>query len=186
MTFSVDTQGCLRPAKQCPSPNFNARPEHGQIDLLVIHNISLPPGQFGGNEIEAFFQNQLDSTQHPYFETINGLEVSAHLLIRRNGDVVQFVPFNQRAWHAGVSEFCGRTACNDFSIGIELEGTDSLAYTDIQYEVLSQVTQALQNAYPALKDFANIMGHCDIAPERKTDPGDAFDWQKYKQMTETL
>lgn len=186
MSFSVDTQGCLRPAKQCPSPNFNERPADGPIELLVIHSISLPPGQFGGDEVEAFFQNKLDASQHPYFEEIQGLEVSAHLLIRRTGEVVQFVPFHQRAWHAGVSEYCGRQSCNDFSIGIELEGTETLAFTERQYQVLAQVTQALQKAYPALNDFAKIVAHSDIAPGRKTDPGEHFDWQKYKTLLETV
>lgn len=186
MSFSVDTQGCLRPAKQCPSPNCDERPADGAIELLVIHSISLPPGQLGGDEIEAFFQNKLDCSQHPFFAQIKGLKVSAHLLIRRDGEVVQFVPFCQRAWHAGVSEFRGRSSCNDFSIGIELEGTETSGFTEAQYQALSQVTKALQKTYPALNDFANIVAHSDIAPGRKTDPGEYFDWQIYKTRVETL
>lgn len=168
---------CLPQARQCPSPNFNARPE-GEISLLVIHNISLPPAEFGGPWIEQLFQNQLDADAHPYFRTIATLRVSAHLLIRRDGELVQFVPFNQRAWHAGVSSWQGRENCNDFSIGIELEGTDDQPYTDAQYQQLVDVTLSLMQAYPALTP-ARICGHCDIAPTRKTDPGTAFDWSTF-------
>lgn len=171
----------LSGARRCVSPNFNARPPGVAISLLVIHNISLPPGQFGGAEVEAFFCNQLDSGAHPYFEGLAGVEVSAHLFVRRTGELVQFVPLNQRAWHAGVSCFEGRTNCNDFSVGIELEGTDHLAYTQAQYDVLSVVTRQLLSLYPALTP-ARIVGHSDIAPGRKTDPGPAFDWHYYRSL----
>jgi len=149
--------------------------------MLVVHNISLPPEQFGGSYIEDFFCNKLDCTIHPYFETIKGLQVSAHLLIRRDGSVVQFVPFDKRAWHAGRSEFKGQTECNDFSIGIELEGSDHINYDKRQYEVLAQVTELLLHTYPAMTS-ERIVGHCDIAPGRKTDPGASFDWPKYKNL----
>lgn len=167
----------IRGARFLPSPNCNERPE-GEISLLVIHNISLPPGQFGGGHIEALFTNRLDWDAHPFFNEIRGLEVSAHLLIDRTGNLTQFVPFDRRAWHAGRSCFQGREACNDFSIGIELEGTDELPYTDFQYERLIQVTRALLNTYPDLTR-ERIVGHCQIAPERKTDPGPAFDWPRF-------
>lgn len=167
----------IRGARFLPSPNCNERPE-GEISLLVIHNISLPPGQFGGGQIEALFTNRLDWDAHPFFNEIRGLEVSAHLLIDRAGKLTQFVPFDRRAWHAGRSCFQGREACNDFSIGIELEGTDDLPYTDFQYERLIQVTRALLNTYPDLTR-ERIVGHCQIAPERKTDPGPAFDWPRF-------
>lgn len=162
-----------------PSPNFNARPQ-GEISLLVIHNISLPPGEFGGPYIEDLFLNRLDPQAHPYFQEIAGLHVSAHLLIRREGSVVQFVPFDQRAWHAGQSSFQGREQCNDFSIGIELEGCDDQAYTARQYQQLQIITQALMDSYPELNP-QRITGHSDIAPGRKTDPGPAFDWDRYLQ-----
>jgi len=143
--------------------------------MIVIHGISLPPGEFGGPEIEALFTNQLDWGAHPYFAEIRGLEVSAHLLIRRDGSVVQFVPFSQRAWHAGESCFRGQQRCNDFSIGIELEGEDETPYEDSQYAALQGVVNALCEAYPDISP-REIAGHCDIAPGRKSDPGPAFDW----------
>jgi len=167
----------IRGARFLPSPNCNERPE-GEISLLVIHNISLPPGQFGGGQIESLFCNRLDWDAHPFFTEIRGLEVSAHLLIDRAGTLTQFVPFDRRAWHAGRSCFQGREACNDFSIGIELEGTDELPYTERQYERLIQVTRALLNTYPDLTP-ERIVGHCQIAPGRKTDPGPAFDWARF-------
>lgn len=163
-----------------PSPNFNQRPDPEDVDLLVIHNISLPPGQFGGDSIERFFTNCLDHSLHPFFKEIEGVEVSAHLLVRRDGSVIQFVPLNRRAWHAGRSQFEGRENCNDFSIGIELEGTDICPYTDEQYAVLAKLTADIQQLYPKITDD-RIKGHCDIAPERKTDPGEAFDWECYRQ-----
>lgn len=172
--------GWLDQARRVPSPNFNQRPSGQAIDLLVIHNISLPPGQFGTGCVEDFFCNQLDHSAHPFFEEIKSLQVSAHLLIERSGDVVQFVSFDDRAWHAGQSCFQGREDCNDFSIGIELEGTDDTPYTDEQYLHLAAITRALQKTYPAIA-LDNIQGHADIAPGRKTDPGPAFDWARYRQ-----
>lgn len=170
----------LPDVKRVISPNMNDRSVPVDISLLVIHNISLPPGEFGGNAIEDFFCNRLDCTQHPFFESIQALKVSAHVLIKRNGDIVQFVPFTQRAWHAGVSVFEGRENCNDYSIGIELEGTDDIAYELPQYEALVRVTLDLMKAYPRITP-ERIVGHNVIAPERKTDPGDSFDWLYYKQ-----
>ncbi|WP_027856149.1 1,6-anhydro-N-acetylmuramyl-L-alanine amidase AmpD [Marinobacterium jannaschii] len=171
--------GWVRGARCCESPNFNQRPLQGDISLLVIHNISLPPGQFAGDDVERFFCNQLDFDSHPFYQEIRGVEVSAHLFIRRDGELVQFVSLDNRAWHAGMSEFEGRDQCNDFSIGIELEGTDSQSYTDQQYQVLSVLTQAIQHAYPEIS-AERITGHSDIAPGRKTDPGEAFDWLRYR------
>jgi len=167
--------GLLRPATQCPSPNQDERPELAQPELVILHGISLPPGEYGGPHIEAFFTNQLDCSAHPYFKQIEGLKVSAHLLIRRDGEVIQFVPFQRRAWHAGDSRFRGRSCCNDCSIGIELEGVDDAAYSDAQYQQLVMVIESIMNAYPAIT-IRSIAGHCDVAPGRKTDPGPAFDW----------
>ncbi len=143
--------------------------------MLVLHGISLPPGRFGGPEIESLFTNTLDWNAHPYFEEIRGLEVSAHLLVRRDGELVQFVPLNKRAWHAGESHFHGQRRCNDFSIGIEIEGEDETPYDDRQYAVLGTLIPALRAAYPAISN-RDLAGHCDVAPGRKTDPGPAFDW----------
>ena len=167
--------GLLRPAMQCPSPNQDERPEDGEPELVVIHGISLPPGEFGGPYIEALFTNCLDPDAHPYFREIEGMRVSTHLLIRRDGEVIQFVPFGRRAWHAGDSCFRGRRTCNDFSIGIELEGTDESAYTDAQYATLAPVLDAIISTYPKIT-ARRIAGHCDVSPGRKTDPGPAFDW----------
>ena len=177
----ISPDGWLSRAIHCPSPNFNQRPLAGDIDLLVIHNISLPPGQFGSGYVQAFFSNRLDINQHPYFQTIADLKVSAHLLIERDGTITQFVAFSQRAWHAGASSFRGRDNCNDNSIGIELEGCDDIAYTDEQYETLVSVTRELFNTYPAMSRD-RVVGHSDIAPGRKTDPGPSFDWARYRQM----
>lgn len=167
--------GEVRPARQCPSPNQDERPAGITPELIVLHGISLPPGEFGGGEIEDLFCNRLDWDAHPYFDEIRGLTVSAHALIRRDGELVQFVPFHRRAWHAGASNFRGRNTCNDFSIGIELEGTDDGAYTEEQYQNLAALLRALLQAYPTLC-ARRIAGHCDIAPGRKSDPGPAFDW----------
>ena len=175
----LEDDGWLTTARRVISSNCNNRPANSEISLLVIHNISLPPGSFGGPHIEDFFCNKLDSNQHPYFAEIDEMEVSAHLLIDRHGKVVQFVALNQRAWHAGTSSFEGRDDCNDYSIGIELEGVDDAPYTDAQYQSLAQVTQLLMATYPNLTK-ARIVGHCDISPGRKTDPGTAFDWQRYR------
>ncbi|MEP4147338.1 MAG: 1,6-anhydro-N-acetylmuramyl-L-alanine amidase AmpD [Halioglobus sp.] len=172
--------GWLAEARRVPSDNFEPRPVGSQPELLVIHNISLPPGQFGGDCIERFFSNCLDWDAHPFFDEIRDVKVSSHLLIQRAGEVVQFVSFDDRAWHAGVSHYQGRDNCNDFSIGIELEGTDELPYTGQQYDTLQRVSLALFEAYPALS-AQRVAGHCDIAPGRKTDPGPAFDWQRYLQ-----
>ena len=163
-------------AQRCPSPNYNQRPDD-EVSLLVVHNISLPPQQYGGGYVEDFFCNQLDTSAHPYFEEIADLKVSSHLFIRRDGRIVQFVPFNLRAWHAGLSCYSGRENCNDFSIGIELEGCDNEAYETLQYDALAKVTQALMSAYPSITN-TRITGHEVIAPRRKTDPGPAFKWQR--------
>jgi AmpD protein len=172
--------GQLIGARQVPSPNYNQRPEQTEIQLVVVHNISLPPSQFGGGYIEQFFQNQLDGSKHPYFQTIKGMQVSAHLLILRSGEVLQFVNFNDRAWHAGRSSYLAKKECNDYSIGIELEGSDDLPFDETQYTVLAQVTAALQAAYP--KILQHLAGHSDIAPGRKTDPGPFFDWVKFRTL----
>lgn len=157
------------------SPNYDSRPAGTAADLIVVHGISLPPGEFGGPWIDRLFTNTLPVAAHPYFAEIAGGRVSAHLCIRRDGAVTQYVGFNHRAWHAGVSCYEGREACNDFSIGIELEGTDTVAYDSRQYAALAEVVAALCRAYPSL-DPARLAGHSDIAPGRKTDPGTAFDW----------
>ena len=163
-----------------PSPNFNARPDGVRPNMLVIHNISLPPKEYGGGYIERFFQNVLPIDAHPYFSEIADLQVSSHFLIRRDGSLVQFVSCADRAWHAGVSCFGSEENCNDFSIGVELEGCDDEAYEDAQYQSLAELSRELLMRYPDItKD--RIVGHNDIAPGRKTDPGPAFDWQRYKR-----
>lgn len=167
--------GLIRPATQCPSPNQDERPDGSEPELVIIHGISLPPGEFGGPYIESLFTNCLDCTAHPYFREIEGMQVSSHLLVRRDGELIQFVPFERRAWHAGLSQFRGRSCCNDYSIGIELEGTDETPYTDEQYNQLVAVIQAIIATYPKVS-ARRIAGHCDVAPGRKTDPGPAFDW----------
>lgn len=170
----------LDAVKHTPSPNFDARPTDCSINLLVIHNISLPPGVFEGDDVEAFFLNQLHHSKHPFFEEIRELKVSSHLFIRRDGSAQQFVDLDNRAWHAGQSTWQGKERCNDFSIGIELEGTDDQTFTDAQYKTLIQLTLQIQQQYP---DITNdrIVGHSDIAPDRKTDPGPHFDWSRYRQ-----
>ena len=182
-SFQVQA-GQLLGARQIPPPNFNARPADTEIQLIVIHNISLPPSQFGGGYIEQFFQNQLDWSVHPYFQTIQGMQVSAHLLILRSGEVLQFVNFNDRAWHAGRSSYLAKKECNDYSIGIELEGSDDLPFEDAQYETLVHVTACLQQAYPQIQQ--HLAGHSDIAPGRKTDPGAFFDWLDYRNRLQQL
>ena len=167
--------GLIRQARQVPSSNCDARPDDCEPDLIVLHGISLPPGEFGGPEIEALFTNCLDWDAHPYFDEIRGFEVSAHLLIRRDGELIQFVPFTQRAWHAGESTFRGRSRCNDFSIGIELEGEDETPYDERQYDELIDVVRALISAYPCVTS-RELVAHSDVAAGRKTDPGPAFDW----------
>lgn len=178
--FCVDQDGWLTPARHCLSPNHNSRDPDIDISLLVIHNISLPPGEFGTGCVEDFFCNRLDCSRHEFFEEIQDLRVSAHFLIERTGQVVQFVPTIARAWHAGVSSFEGREACNDFSIGIELEGTDDQPYTDQQYTALNAVTEALMQRHGQITP-ERITGHSDIAPDRKTDPGPSFEWERYRQ-----
>ncbi|MDP3842418.1 MAG: 1,6-anhydro-N-acetylmuramyl-L-alanine amidase AmpD [Oxalobacteraceae bacterium] len=175
--FEVAADGWCRQALRIVSPNCDARPPGTEIDLLVIHNISLPPGQFGGERICELFTNQLDCDAHPYFEQLRALRVSAHFLIRRDGAVVQFVSVNDRAWHAGMSSFGARQQCNDFSIGIELEGTDFEPYAEPQYLALAGLTRALQARYR----LTDVAGHAHIAAGRKTDPGPFFDWRHYRQ-----
>ena len=172
------TNGWLDQAKKVPSPNFNLRPASTTVNLLVIHNISLPPEEFGTPYIELFFRNILPHDAHPYFDHLKGVEVSSHFLIKRTGEIVQFVSCDDRAWHAGESEFCGEHNCNDFSIGIELEGTDTSPYTAQQYQTLGEITSTIQATYPAISKN-RITGHQDISPSRKTDPGQSFDWQRY-------
>jgi len=176
-------QGLLVEARQQPSPNCDERPD--DVSLLIVHGISLPPGEFGGPWIDALFTNTLNPEAHEYFAKIQHLRVSSHILIRRDGELVQYVPFDKRAWHAGESTFKERSCCNDFSIGIELEGTDDKAYTDSQYQQLAMVIAELQAIYPAISR-ENIVGHCDVAPGRKTDPGAAFDWSRLQQDLSTL
>lgn len=172
--LTISPQGWVEEAKHIPSPNADARTDGQTIDLVVIHNISLPPGSFGGNGVIDLFTNQLDPTAHPYYATIHTLKVSAHFLIRRDGTLIQFVACGQRAWHAGVSSWQGRERCNDFSIGIELEGDDFTPFEDAQYVTLNRLLSALRQHYP----ITGITGHADIAPGRKTDPGPHFDWAR--------
>lgn len=180
----IDAEGWLARTRRVPSPNCDARPDARDISLLVIHGISLPPGRFGGDAIERLFTNTIDPQAHPYFAQIAALYVSAHLLIDRRGRITQFVPFTQRAWHAGVSSFEGRERCNDFSIGIELEGTDTRAYTQRQYARLAYCVRVIRAHYPRITP-ARIVGHSDIAPGRKTDPGPAFDWAQLWALLES-
>lgn len=175
---ALDGEGRLRRALQIPSPNCDARPAGAGISLIVVHSISLPPGEFGGAAVIDFFLNRLDHGAHPYFEHIRGLEVSAHFFIRRSGQLIQFVPCAQRAWHAGRSQWRGRERCNDFSIGVELEGIDTGTFSDSQYAELGRLVPELQSAYP----IQDIVGHSDIAPGRKTDPGTGFDWARLRQL----
>lgn len=173
--------GWLQDVTQVISPHFDSRPKPAEVSLLVIHNISLPPGQFGDGYVQPFFQGKLDPTIDPFFEKIAELRVSAHCLIERTGEITQFVSFGDRAWHAGVSSFQGMTRCNDFSIGIELEGTDGMPYTSAQYQNLIEITKSLMVQYPGIT-MGRIVGHNDIAPGRKTDPGVSFDWCMYRQL----
>lgn len=182
--YRVDPQThVLQGVRYVESENFDERPQEASIDLVVIHGISLPPGQFGGKGVEQLFTNQLNPAEDPYYETISHLKVSSHLFINRKGEITQFVPFNKRAWHAGVSRYQERDKCNDFSIGIELEGTDHTPYTASQYESLKQVIQALFKAYPSIAKDA-VTGHEHIAPGRKTDPGPYFMWSAIKTMSD--
>jgi AmpD protein len=173
----------MRDARQIVSPNFDSRPPGVEADLIVVHGISLPPGEFGGPWIERLFTNTLPPDLHPYFAEIEDLRVSSHLLVARDGEVTQFVKFTDRAWHAGQSSYRGRAACNDFSIGIELEGMDEVEYAAEQYDALAEVVAALCDAYPRLSPD-RLVGHSDISPGRKTDPGPAFDWERARRRIE--
>ncbi|GBE10835.1 1,6-anhydro-N-acetylmuramyl-L-alanine amidase AmpD [bacterium BMS3Bbin12] len=173
--------GWIDDARRVPSPNCDARPPGTAIDLVVVHGISLPPGEFGGPWIDALFRNRLPADAHPYFRAIAGAAVSAHLLIRRDGEPVQYVPFHLRAWHAGESRYGGRTRCNDFSVGVELEGADHTRYEAAQYHRLAQVIGALMEAYPGIQP-ERIVGHGDIAPGRKSDPWPIFDWARLRGL----
>ena len=180
--FNIDTTtGWVTPCRHVASPNHDERPSGVSAELIVVHGISLPPGEFGGPWIDRLFTNSLPADAHPYFAGVAQLRVSSHLLVRRDGDVVQYVPLQRRAWHAGVSSYLGREKCNDFSIGIELEGTDETPYTPAQYAALSGLIVALCAAYPQLSP-TRLTGHNDIAPGRKTDPGPSFDWPRLKAM----
>ncbi|MCG5512156.1 1,6-anhydro-N-acetylmuramyl-L-alanine amidase AmpD [Ectothiorhodospira shaposhnikovii] len=181
--MDIDTTGWLDIATRVPSPNQDARPPGMTPELIVIHAISLPPGEFGGPWIDRLFTNALPPEGHPFFAQIQGLRVSAHVLIRRDGEMVQYVPFLQRAWHAGVSCFQGRERCNDFSIGIELEGSDVHPFTGAQYERLARLITVLKKTYTGLAD-APVVGHSDIAPGRKTDPGPCFEWSRLQVLSD--
>ena len=176
--LAFDAEGRLLRALQISSPNQDERPQGTVVSLLVVHNISLPPGEFGGTGVVDLFLNRLDPDAHPFYCGLRGLEVSSHFFIRRDGALIQFVPCERRAWHAGVSRWRGRERCNDFSIGIELEGSDDLAFSEPQYAELARLTRDLYTRYP-LQDIA---GHADIAPGRKTDPGPCFDWTRYRAL----
>lgn len=178
MKLRVNADGVVHGARYLPSPNCDERPAGCAVDLLVIHHISVPPGEFGGPGIIDLFSNRLDPAAHPFYAAIAGMKVSAHFLVRRDGELIQFVPCARRAWHAGESRWGSRSRCNDFSIGIELEGTGEAPYTDAQYERLAALTRALKARYP----IAHVVGHSDIAPGRKSDPGPSFDWVRYRRM----
>jgi N-acetyl-anhydromuramoyl-L-alanine amidase len=173
--------GLLKGALFRGSPNYDERPPGVDIELLVIHSISLPPGEFGGPWIDDLFMNRLNPDAHPFFKEIKALEVSSHLLIRRDGSLVQYVPFHLRAWHAGESCYCDRERCNDFSIGIELEGSDEYPFSEAQYQSLAEATKQIMEQYPSITE-ERITSHAAIAPERKTDPGPQFDWEKYFRL----
>lgn len=175
--LTLDQEGWGTGIRHIRSPNEDARPEGAVVELVVVHNISLPPGQFGGHGIVELFTNRLDPAAHPYYEAIKDLRVSAHFLIRRDGELIQFVACDRRAWHAGASNWHGRERCNDFSVGIELEGTDKLPFTDAQYTCLNRLLAGLYDRYP----ITGVTGHSDIAPGRKTDPGPCFDWGKVRR-----
>ena len=177
--MELDEQGWIDDVRRVDSPNFDPRPDPDDISLLVIHGISLPPGEYGGPWIDQLFTNTLNPEDHSYFSEIIHLRVSSHLLLRRDGELVQYVSLYQRAWHAGISSFDGREACNDYSIGVELEGTDDESYTEIQYQELQRLSQSLMSWFPRL-EAQRIAGHSDIAPGRKTDPGPYFDWDRFR------
>ncbi len=173
--------GWLDGVRRVESPNSDDRPPGLGPELIVVHGISLPPGRFGDGWIDRFFLNELPAAADPYFATIAELRVSAHALVTRDGALTQYVSFNRRAWHAGRSTHCGRTECNDFSVGIELEGTDDVPYESAQYETLATLIRALRRAYRSLRS-ADVVGHSDIAPGRKTDPGPSFEWQRLRRL----
>jgi len=186
MTDTIDpSAGLANHARQVNSPNWDERPMGAVAELIIVHGISLPPAEFGGPWIDELFTNSLSPGVHPYFEEIAGLKVSSHMLIRRDGSQVQYVPFHRRAWHAGLSSYRGRERCNDFSIGIELEGADDVAYEPIQYRALAELIIALCAAYPSLSTD-RVVGHSDVAPGRKTDPGPAFDWPRLRALVAAL
>jgi AmpD protein len=176
--MNLDAKGRVDEALRVDSPNCDARPSGTVISLLVIHCISLPPGEFGGNQVAELFTNTLDTGAHPYYAGLVGLRVSSHFYVRRDGALIQFVPCCQRAWHAGASQWAGQPRCNDFSIGIELEGSEDLPYERVQYRCLAQLVTLLQSAYP----ISDVVGHSDIAPGRKTDPGPCFDWLLFRSF----
>lgn len=179
--IKYNQSGWLEGVRHCPSPNYDERPAATVIDLLVVHGISLPPGEYGGEHIDQLFTNSLDPDDHPYFRDICNLRVSSHVLIRRSGEIIQYVPLNKRAWHAGVSSFRGRTCCNDFSVGIELEGCDDHAYEAVQYTKLVMLCRIIMSHWPQIT-LDHIVGHSDIAPGRKTDPGPAFNWEYFRNL----
>jgi len=182
MPLDIDpATGLLKDVRQVLSSHCDARPSGSLPELIVVHGISLPPGEFGGPWIDALFTGGLPPAAHPYFATIRDARVSAHALVKRDGSITQYVPFAQRAWHAGASEYCGRHSCNDFSIGVELEGTDDLPYERAQYATLAALIRALFACYPTLSR-ERLVGHSDIAPGRKTDPGPAFDWSRLREL----
>lgn len=169
--------GWWRAARAVPSPNVDERPQGEDVSLVIVHSISLPPGQYGGDAVEALFMNRLDPTAHPSFEALRGLRVSAHFFIRRNGEVIQFASCLKRAWHAGVSSWRGRSACNDYSIGVELEGLEGLAFEDVQYHSLARLLRSLRRQFP----LRGVAGHEHVAPTRKRDPGARFEWERLRR-----
>jgi len=179
--LAIDAEGFANTARQVPSPNHDARPSATVITLVVVHGISLPPGDFGGDGIEKLFTNRLDPLAHPYFATVAAMRVSAHFLIRRDGELLQFVSCVRRAWHAGESNWRGRSRCNDFSVGIEVEGADDVPYAGAQYGVLARLIRALRRRY----EIEEVVGHSDVAPGRKTDPGPGFDWPRMRRLLES-
>jgi AmpD protein len=186
ISLSIDTaSGYLTQARPVPSPNFDARPEGMVPELIVVHGISMPPNEFGGPWIDALFTNSLPIDAHPHFKEVIELRVSSHLLIRRDGELVQYVSFNDRAWHAGKSNYCGRERCNDFSIGIELEGAEEIAYEPVQYRMLAASINALCATYSTLSR-ERVVGHSDIAPDRKSDPWESFDWPRLRAMLKIM
>ena len=177
-SMRLTDEGLVEGVRYIPSPNCDERPPGAVVELIVIHAISLPPGEFGGAGVVELFTNRLDPGAHPYYASIATLAVSTHFLIRRDGELIQFVPCAKRAWHAGASQWCGRERCNDFSVGIELEGCDDVPFQGVQYHALGVLTRALKERYA----IAGIVGHSDIAPGRKSDPGPCFDWNRFRAL----